>query len=131
MSLSDSDRIWNRATLAERRAGLAKGDKALAALLRAHGLSMNGGVLHAAECLTNEDLEAAIAGYEFFGLAQVGSLLRRAKQLLKAGMDLESFERSLDAEYAVLIPSDLSLAEAFERHLRANPSDFAPVRGAE
>ena len=44
------DIIWNRAWKGV-GPNACSGDRALAALLKAHGLAMNGGVLHAVECL--------------------------------------------------------------------------------
>jgi hypothetical protein len=73
--LTEADLIWNRAcTLLMLRSG----DRALAALLSFHGLAMNGGVLHALDCLNPKELEAAVSGYRFFGLNDVGDLLIEA-----------------------------------------------------
>ena len=127
--LTEADMIWNRACGGDPLRSL-RGDRALADLLRAHGLAMNGGVLHAVECLTAEELTDAEAGYRFFGLAEVASLLSRARKLFEAAddADLENHEQQLDGQYAVLIPSDTSLVECFERRLKSNPSDFEPLR---
>ena len=57
---TQSDLIWNRACsgmITEFRPG----DRALAGLLGAHGLIMNGGVLHAVECLAENELSEAEA----------------------------------------------------------------------
>ena len=61
------DLIWNRASEGG-GANPQAGDLALAALLRAHGLTMNGGVLHAVERLQPSELQDAASGYRFFGL---------------------------------------------------------------
>ena len=129
-NLTQADMIWNRACSEDRLRALP-GDRALADLLRAHGLTMNGGVLHAVECLTAEHLADAEAGYRYFGLGEVASLLSRARMGFEAGDDLEHHEHQLDRQYAVLIPSDSSLVECFEKRLQTNPSDFGPLRAKD
>jgi len=104
-----------------------RGDLALSALLRAHNLAMNGGVLQAVELLSAEERSDARDGYQFFGLAPVADLLEHARQLFDAGEDLEEHEPRLDREYWRLVPDDTALVERFEQHLRLHPSDFAPL----
>ncbi len=128
--LSEADIIWNRAC-GEVPLRSLPGDRALADLLRAHGLAMNGGVLHAVEWLAAQELTDAEAGYRFYGLAEVASLLSRARKLIETGDDLECHEQQLDRQYAVLIPSDSSLVECIEMRLRANRMDFAPLRAED
>jgi hypothetical protein len=128
--LTEADMVWNRAC-GEDRLRSFPGDRALADLLRAHGLAMNGGVLHAVECLTAEELTDAEAGYRFYGLAAVASLLSRARKLFETGDDLERNEQQLDGQYADMIPSDSSLVERFEKRLKSSPSDFAPLRAKD
>jgi hypothetical protein len=128
--LTDADMIWNRAC-GEHPLRSLPGDRALADLLRIHGLAMNGGVLHAVECLAAEELTDAEAGYRFYGLAEVASLLSRARKLFETGDNLEFHEQQLGRQYADLIPSDSSLVECFEKRLQANPSDFAPLRAKD
>ena len=118
------DLIWNRACEGG-GPDPRPGDRALAALLRAHGLAMNGGVLHAAEFLNTPALSDATSGYRFFGLNSVADLLVRAQHLFRTGTDLETHEKALNKQYAVLIPDDAFLGSVFERHLKSNPSDFA------
>ncbi len=124
--MTDADLIWNRACYGggpDPRAG----DRALAALLTAHGLTMNGGVLHAVECLTPSEMSEAQSGYRFFGLEAVADLLSYAHRVFEADDDLESQESLLDQQYAALVPEDSSLVNRFEKHWRENPSDFAPL----
>lgn len=128
--LTEADKIWNRACGADPLRSLP-GDRALADLLRAHGLAMNGGVLHAVECLSAAELSDAEDGYRFYGFAEVASLLSRARKLFEKGDDQELHEQQLDRQYAVFIPSDGSLAQCFEKRLQANPSDFAPLRAKD
>src|SRR5580692_9541571 len=100
--LTEAEMVWNRACSEDPLRSLP-GDRALADLLRAHGLAMNGGVLHALECLTAEELTNAEAAYRFYGLAAVASLLSRARKLCETGDDLERHEQQLDRQYAVSI----------------------------
>lgn len=125
--LSEADIIWNRAC-GEDPLRTLPGDRALADLLRAHGLVMNGGVLHAVECLTASELLDAEAGYRFYGLKEVASLLARAKTIFEMGHDLESHEQQLDRQYAAMIASDTSLVERFEKRLKSHPSKYSPPR---
>jgi hypothetical protein len=125
--VTDAEMIWNRACGEEPLRDLP-GDRALADLLSAHGLVMNGGVLHAVECMTAEELSDAKAGYGFFGLDGVASVLSRARQIFDSGGNVGNHEQQLDGEYANLIPSDSLLVDCFESQLKFSPSDFAPLR---
>jgi hypothetical protein len=125
--VTDADLIWNRAALENGGKTPACGDVALASLLVAHGYVMNGGVLHAAECLDVEQLADAQYGYRFFGLAPVAEMLSSARQLVDSGRETEEDEFNLDADYVSQIPDDSALAQRFELHLRAHPHDFAPL----
>ena len=95
---------------------------------------MNGGVLHAMECLTESELSDAIAGYRFFSFDAVAELLPRARRLYKADQnheiddsEAEELYDKFDAEYAVSIPDDSAIEVRFLEHLKTTPSDFAPV----
>jgi hypothetical protein len=125
--MTDANMIWNRAC-GEDPLRAFPGDRALADLLYAHGLAMNGGVLHAVELMSAEELSHAGAGYQYFGFGEASSLLSRAQAIFEAGDDLESHEQGLNGEYAQIVPSDSSLVERFEKRLKASPSDFAPLR---
>lgn len=128
--LTQADMIWNRACGDDRLRSLP-GDRALADMLRAHGLVMNGGVLHAVDVLTGSELSDAEAGYRFYGLDGIASLLSRAKTIFETGNDLEVHEHQLDRQYADMVPSDCSLVERFENHLKSNPSEYAPLRASD
>ena len=125
--LNEADMIWNRACGGDPLRSLP-GDGALADLLRAHRLAMNGGVLHAVECLTANELSDAKAGYRFYGFDEVASLLSRARTIFETRADLESHEQQLDRHYAAMIPSDSSLVERFEKRFKSHPSEYAPLR---
>jgi hypothetical protein len=124
---TEADMIWNRAC-GEDPLRTLPGDRALANLLYAHGLAENGGVLHAVEFMTANELSDAAAGYRYYGLDDVASLLYRARAIFEIGDKLGSHEQQLDGEYARMIPSDSSLVKRFEERLRSSPSDFAPLR---
>jgi len=124
--MTSADIIWNRACEGGGQNPSA-GDHALRALLKAHGLAMNGGVLHAVECLDDSELADAQHGYRFFSLGAVADLLSRAQRILKTGEDLETYESQLDQNYATLIPDDSALNVHFERIYTSRPSEFSGV----
>ena len=124
--LTEADMVWNRACGEDPLRALP-GDRALADLLHAHGLVMNGGMLHAVECMTDDEDSDTKAGYRYFGLGDVASLLVRAKGIYDTADDLGSHEQQLDGEY-IQLASDSSLSERFEQQLKSRPSDFAPLR---
>jgi hypothetical protein len=128
--LTQANMVWNRAC-GEDPLRAFPGDRALADLLRAHGLAMNGGVLHAVECLTASELCNAKAGYRFYGLDAAAALLIRARTILDKDDDLEFHVHQLDGQYTDIVPDDSSLVERFEKHLEANPSDYAPLRAKD
>jgi hypothetical protein len=121
-----ADGIGNRAEHHQSESPLAKGDRALTAVLRAHGLVMNGGVFNSVEVMTRDEFNEALGGYRFFGLSEVSELLARAFVLVqREGADIGSQEQSFDAEYERLIPDDSFLFSVFEKYLQAQPADFA------
>jgi len=89
---------------------------------------MNGGVLHAVECLTARERIDAESGYRLYELDAVASLLSRARRIVETGTYPGMHEQEFDAQYADLIPSDGSLVERFEKHLELNPFEYAPLR---
>jgi len=119
--------VWNRATMDNHGEPLAVGDIALRSLLRAHGMVMNGGVLHAAEVLSEGEFSGALGGYQYFGLEQVANLLSQGKTLYEAGDRLDEHERRLDKEYEKFVPDDMWLIQQFESRFMACPPDFSPV----
>jgi hypothetical protein len=129
-SLTQADMVWNRAC-GESPMRSLPGDRALADLLRAHGLAMNGGLLHAVECLTVRELSDAEAGYRFYGFDDVPSLLTQARAIFEKGDDLEFHEKQLDRQYSAIIPAESSIAARFEKLLSTMPTDFAPLRARD
>jgi hypothetical protein len=118
---TDEDLIWNRAALDAGGTAPREGDRALAALLRAHGMVMNGGVGHAIEVLSRDELLEAVAGFRFFGFQEVAALLENAAT---HGVDDEEVA---DSGYARFIPNDDTITRCFSGLLRARREAFAPA----
>jgi hypothetical protein len=69
----------------------------------------------------------ARSGFRYYGLTAVATLLSRARAVLEKEDDVEFQEGELDQHYAEIIPDDSSLVERFEKHLEANPTEYAPL----
>lgn len=128
--LTDADRIWNRATLEKGGSTPRVGDSALAVLLQVHGVIMNGGVLHAIEVFSDEELDRARDGFRFFGLDEVSTLINEARRTvprhrIAQGEYEEHLEKQLGERYWSFT-SDESIAQRFEGHYRNRSGDFAP-----
>ena len=130
MTLSQADRIWNRAALNAGGPVPGQGDRALAALLLLHNLAMNGGVHHALEGLSLEEHTAACDGYEYFGLSEVASWLRGAQRDPILREWTGETEVLANARYGELVAEDEHLARTFERVLGARPDEFMPIAEA-
>lgn len=115
------DAIWNRACLDFGGPSPAEGDRALAALLLAHGRVMNGGVIHALESLSAEELSEAVAGFRYFGLQQAAEVLAQPWD------DSEECEDRLERMYEAAIPNDAIIELVFRAKLTDWPSAFAPA----
>ena len=124
--LTDADEVWNRACEGGGDSPRA-GDRALAALLLFHGPAMNGGVLHAVECLSPDQLMAALAGYRHFGFESVAVLIGEAKKAIQLEQDLDTFEAVFDKQYWAQFPDDGVLVKGFESDLRENPQEYSPL----
>jgi hypothetical protein len=121
MQLSRQDQVWNRACLESGGPSPLEGDEALASLLLAHGLAMNGGVVHALESMSRCEIRAAIAGYTYFGLTQAAEVFKQVPD------ESEETEEHLNRMYWVAVPSDETLAHAFRVKLLSTPEAFAPT----
>ena len=119
MGLDTKSRVWNRAALESGGDNPGEGDQALAALLLAHSLIMNGGVEHALEVLSPQEVEAAVAGFRYFSLNAVGDLLK---------MSLEGCPEDVDLRYGKLIPEDGIIIGRFEAIFLQSPEAFTPLR---
>jgi hypothetical protein len=84
---------------------------------------MNGGVDHALEVLPPSEFASGIAGFRYFGLAEVAAVLETASA---ANLGWERF----NLRYAALVPADDTIVEAFHRKYCASPEAFAPLRSA-
>lgn len=125
--LRPCDRVWNRAALEDGGAAPLEGDRALAAMLVAHGLIMNGGVLHAVDCLEADEFEKACDGYEFFGLGGVAKQLREAVRLAVETAPMDALEAQFDRAYRKAVPDDAALAAVFGTHFERHPHAYAPL----
>ncbi len=121
MKLSKQEHIWNRAALNGGGPSPGEGDIALANLLMAHGLVMNGGVEHAVECLSSDELADSIAGFEYFGF------LAAANALSQPPSSMEDSEELLNSAYWQAIPDDSALVHAFHVKLLATPDAFSGI----
>jgi hypothetical protein len=131
---TEADKVWNRACGQGECNSPRPGDSALAALITFHSLAMNGGVLHALETSSEEQITAAARGYRFFGLAELANMVEAALAELRGiqarGNDLPELELlaiALDDRYAMHVPDDQTLAGAFERVFEVRRTDFQPV----
>ncbi len=125
--MTNADLVWNRAALENGGASPRGGDKALAALLLAHGLVMNGGVRHACSSLDPEELQAAASGYRFFGFEEIAALLERSTSSEESEFDDDGAVDSLDQDYAVTIPDDGVILARFNAVFAASPTVFSPL----
>jgi len=129
----DADAVWNRAAMSNGGPTPAAGDQALARVLGLHSLAMSGGLLSALEMRAPEAVLAAIAGYRHFGLdgaADVWRWLSDETGTHDSDQEPEFFdvlESEADNRYAAVIPTDDTIAQAFQRHLEANPDQYAPL----
>jgi len=129
--MDDEDRIWNRATQGggdQPRAG----DAALSAALAFHGLAMNGGVLHAYEVLSAEELGRAREGFAWLELSDVAQFLEDTAQSIAAtNWDdedaVDALEASADDRYELVLPNDQALEDAFRRQFAMRRQAFNPI----
>jgi hypothetical protein len=124
--LTVADEVWNRACEGGGESPCA-GDRALAALLLFHGPAMNGGVLHAVECLSPDQLTAALHGFRHFGFESVAVLIGEAEKAIHIEQDIDTLEAIFDQQYWAQIPDDGVLVKSFEVHLRENPQEYSPI----
>ncbi|WP_220433203.1 hypothetical protein [Cognatiluteimonas lumbrici] len=82
---------------------------------------MNGGVTHALESLSQAEILAAVAGFEFFGLTDAARVFQQAPG------DSDEAENRLNQLYFAAVPTDEALADAFGLKLASTPEAFAPL----
>ncbi len=128
MENSDADHVWNRACEFRSDGPRKPGDRALEAMLLAHGLIMNGGVHHCVfDVLSRDELAKSAAGYAYFGLNEVASFLSGLPIHPQLAQWTDETEPIANSTYDELVPNDQYLADRFERVFRDRPEEFAEV----
>jgi hypothetical protein len=130
VKLSAKDLVWNRAAVDGGGANARAGDRALADALKVHGLVMNGGVHHAVEVAGEVEVQAAAAGFEYFGLHAIGEVLLRVQSDPRLRELSEATEEEANRLYWAVLPDDGELVARFERKFRNEPADFGPIDDA-
>jgi hypothetical protein len=126
--------IWDRALGFgdDGAVGTGPGDTALAAALLAHGMVMNGGVLHSVEALEPAQRESAVAGFRRLGAESLAQLFESVRAQLDDGA-LEDLERAealeveSDRAYSDVIPDDAALEQLVRDDVARNPGDYDPI----
>lgn len=127
MKLEAKDLVWNRAALDGGGANARAGDRALADALKIHGLVMNGGVHHAVQAVGEVEVQAAAAGFEYFGLRAIAEVLQRVRDDPKLRVWSDATEEEANRLYWAVLPDDGELVARFEQRFRDKPTDFGPV----
>jgi hypothetical protein len=117
----DEIAVWNRAAMQAGGPSPREGDRMLSALLLVHGLVMNGGVMHGVQAVMETELQAACAGYRYFGFAKVAALLEAARKEEWT----EDNEEPFDVAYGRLI-DDEAIGASFVRRMAEDRGLFAP-----
>jgi hypothetical protein len=130
MKLDAKDLVWNRAAIDGGGRNARAGDTALANALKVHGLVMNGGVHHAVQAVSETEVQAAAAGFDYFELRAIGEVLRRVQHDPKLREWSDATEEAANRLYWAVLPDDGELIARFERRFRDKPTDFAPVDDA-
>ena len=123
--LTVASRVWNRAGELVGQPGPKVGDSQLSAMLLAHNITMNGGVLHCVEALSTQELDSALHGYRYFGLNAGADIIEKARTVLPA-VAVEA-ESQLDAAYAATVPADSLIVAIFERHFQRHPEAYGAI----
>ncbi len=117
---ADEIAVWNRAAMHSGGSSPREGDRALSAVLRVHGLVMNGGVFHALEVVSEAELRASCAGFGYFGFAEVADLL-------EAACDEEWTDESegrFNGAYGKLL-DDGAIVDSFVKHMARDRELYA------
>jgi hypothetical protein len=130
MKLAAKDLVWNRAAVDGGGRNARAGDRALADALLVHGLVMNGGVHHAVEVVGEMEIQAAVAGFEYFGFQAIGEVLRRVQHDPKLRKWSDATEEEANRLYWAVLPDDGELVARFERRFRDEPAEFGPLDDA-
>jgi hypothetical protein len=127
-----ADSIWNRAALESGGPTPGAGDQALAAALRLHSSAMSGGVLDAVENMTDEELDAAEAGYRWLHVPAASEAIAAVRRAIADGaLDdpdrASALELSSENHYDEAIEDDAALDNAFRARLSTDPEAFSSV----
>ena len=127
-----ADSIWNRAALEAGGSEPGEGDRALAAALLLHSSAMSGGVLDAVEHMTDEELDAAEAGYRWLHVPAASEAIAAVRRAIAEGAlddpeKASALEMSADDHYDEAIEDDAALDNAFRARLSTDPDAFAAV----
>ena len=119
--MSASAGVWNRACAeaGATRTLTAPGDRALADMILAHSLAMNGGLLYAIETRRDEERVAAAGGYRYFGLNAAAEVLDLATS--------EQLEIEADERDGAVVPDDGVVVAAFEAKYAESQAEFATL----
>jgi hypothetical protein len=116
---SDAVRVWNRACDYDFQPTLS-GDRSLKSAIQFDGLTGNGGLGHALDVLTDEDVGEAVKSFRYLGLQDTAQLIEQAFALPDEGM-----REALTERYYEL--TEDALESAFERHYAEYPPEYEPV----
>lgn len=127
-----ADTIWNRAALESGGSTPGEGDKALAAALRLHSSAMADGVLDAVQSMTDEELDAAEAGYRWLHVPAASEAIAAVRRAIAEGalddpQSASALDLSSDDHYDEAIEDDAALDNAFRARLSTDPDAFAAV----
>ena len=127
-----ADSIWNRAALEAGGPTPGAGDQALAAALRLHSSAMSGGVLDAVENMTDEELDAAEAGYRWLHVPAASEAIASVRREIADGaLDdpdrASALELSSENHYDEAIEDDAALDNAFRARLSTVPDAVSTV----
>lgn len=127
-----ADEVWNRAAMASGGPEPREGDTAIASVLAVHNMAMSGGLLDTVERFSPEHLAAAEAGFRWLRLDAAAEVVAMVRQEVEAcALDdedrAEALETRADDEYALVIPTDQTIVDAFEVRFAQAPTAFAPI----
>ena len=118
--------VWERAGTGIARSQL-RGDLELENVLLAHGLAMNGGVLHLVQGLGPELLAETIKSYRYFGYDDIADLLVEAIPKYDPAGPPVQYDWELDRRFYAYVVDDNALFKRFENHFNQNPTEYAAV----
>ena len=124
--------ISERALNAWGRPGTRPGDTALSAVMPVHGMIMNGGMFHARDVLSGEQLAAGVAGLRYLEMTAAADAVDQARltptdvENNYADTDSDLFEELTD-RYNGAVPADSVIDDHLRLALRRRPDDFLPA----